>query len=59
MKNRIEVLKTKIENIQKEWRNNPNYDGCMFENVRGMIDAVNIFTEKTWKFDENGNLTDF
>lgn len=59
MKNRIEVLKARIEDIQNEWRKNANYDGCMTEGVRGMIDALDIITESTWKFDENGKLTTY
>ena len=59
MKNKIEVLKVRIEDIQNEWKKNPNYDGCMAEGVRGMIDALDIITESTWKFDENGKLTTY
>ena len=56
MEKRIEVLKAKIEDIQNEWRKNPNYNGCMAEDVRGMLDALDIIMEQKWKFDENGKL---
>ena len=56
MENRIEVLKARIEGIQNEWEKNPNYDGCMAKDVRGMIDALNIITESTWNFNDNGKL---
>ncbi len=56
MKKRIEVLKQKIEDIQNEWSKSPNYDGCMAEGVRGMINALNIITEKNWTFNETGKL---
>lgn len=56
MENRIDVLKSEIEYIQNEWEEDEYYDGCLAKNVRGMIDALDIITEKTWKFDKNGKL---
>jgi len=51
MLERIMELICEIETKQKQWIANPNYDGCLAEDVLGMIKALNIVTGRNWRFD--------
>lgn len=52
-------LKTEIEAKQLCWRNNPNYDGCMAEDVFGMILALNLISGNKWHFDKDSLTTSY
>lgn len=53
MEERIVLLIHEIETKQKNWEENRLYDGCYAEDVHGMIKALNIITDKEWRFENN------
>ena len=53
MEERIMILIDEIETKQMSWEENPSYDGRYAKNVLGMIKALNIITDKEWRFEGN------
>ena len=49
MLERIMDLVCEIETRQKKYQESPLYDGGYAENVFGMIEALNIITNKKWR----------
>lgn len=47
------ILIDEIETKQMSWEENPSYDGRYAKNVLGMIKALNIITDKEWRFEGN------
>lgn len=54
----IDILKLEIEKRMKMFASSPAYHGCMTEEIRGMLDALNIITCTSWIFDRDFTLID-